>query len=298
MKVLHLDSGQALRGGQLQVLRLLEGLDRLGIEQTLLARGRLQRKTGAGPLRWSQVLTRARRADIIHAHDAHSHTLAALLAVGKPLVVSRRVAFPVKTGILSRLKYGIPSRFVAVSNHVKQTLINAGVAEAQIAVVYDGIDLPDQAPTWKQWHDPPRVAVLGSDDPSKRTAAAETACRRAGLTPVVDSDLSRGLANADIFLYLPELEGFGSAVLAAAARKMPVVASAVGGIPEAIVDGDTGLLTDGSVEKSAEALSRLATDEALAEALAERAFHRLADRFTSDIMVNRTAEIYRSVLRR
>jgi glycosyltransferase involved in cell wall biosynthesis len=298
VRVLHLDSGPTLRGGQLQVLRLLEGLDRLGIDQTLLARGQLQRHTGAGPLRLSKIYAHARKADVIHAHDAHSHTLAAILAPGRPLIVSRRVSFPVKTGVLSRLKYGRASRFLAVSEHVKQELLKVGIENSRIDVVYDGTDTADQEPLWGPPHDPPRVAILNSEDPLKRTRESEQACRLAGLTPVIHSNLAQSLANADYFVYLPSLEGFGSAILAAAAMKKPVVASAVGGIPEVIVDGETGLLTDGSVAQSAEALKRLARDNDLARSLAESAFSRIAERFSSDIMVNRTADIYRSIMDR
>lgn len=297
MKILHLDSGRTMRGGQLQVLRLLEGLDRLGIDQTLLARGPLQRRTGAGPLRLSKIYSHARRADIIHAHDAHAHTLAALLAVGKPLVVSRRVSFAVKSGLLSRLKYSRVTHFLAVSDHVKGMLLAAGISETRIDVVYDGTETPEQEPRWSPPHNPPRVAILDSADPLKRTHDAIETCRRAGLEPVVDHDLVRALTRADFFLYMPLLEGFGSAILAAVALKKPVVASAVGGIPEVITDFETGLLTDGSSKQTTDVLKRLASDPDLAHRLAESAFSSVLERFSSDIMVNRTAEIYRSLVR-
>ena len=48
MRVLHLDSGPTLQGGQIQVIRLVEGLERLRVNQVVLARGELQRKVGAG----------------------------------------------------------------------------------------------------------------------------------------------------------------------------------------------------------------------------------------------------------
>jgi hypothetical protein len=98
MRVLHLDSGRTLQGGQLQVSRLIEGLERLRVDQIVLARGELQRKVGAGPFDLATVFAQAGRADVIHAHDAQSHTWAALLGRGRPVAVSRRVAFPVKSG--------------------------------------------------------------------------------------------------------------------------------------------------------------------------------------------------------
>jgi len=296
MRVLHLDSGRTLQGGQLQVIRLIEGLERLRVDQIVLARGELQHKVGAGPFDLATVFAQAGKADIIHAHDARSHTWAVLLGRGCPLAVSRRVAFPVKGGVLSRLKYGRADRYLAVSEAVKKRLLEAGVAEQRITLVHDGIDPPAEEPHWSPPETTPRVAILDSADPLKRTAAAVEACRLAGLVAVVDRNLERALDQADFFLYLPEMEGFGSAILAAAIRKRPIVAAAVGGIPEVIFDAETGLLTDGSVEQAAEALRRLADDSNLARGIAERAFSLVVSCFSSDIMVDRTAAVYRSLL--
>lgn len=55
-------------------------------------------------------------------------------------------------------------------------------------------------------------------------------------------DLPAHLAAADIFVHTPVWEGLGVAVIEALAAGLPVVASRVGGIPELITDGETGLL--------------------------------------------------------
>ena len=101
MRVLHLDAGKEMRGGQRQVLRLIEGLAAEGVESTLLARAgaplfEAARRGGwrVEPLSLLGAARLARRHDLLHAHDARSHTIAALLP-GVPLVVSRRVAFPI-----------------------------------------------------------------------------------------------------------------------------------------------------------------------------------------------------------
>lgn len=117
MRVLHLDAGREMRGGQWQALRLIEGLAAEGVESTLLARpeGGLfsaVRRVGfrAEALGLTRALAHLRRHDLVHAHDARSHSLGLFLR-HKPLVVSRRVAFPVG----SRWKYGRASRYLAVS---------------------------------------------------------------------------------------------------------------------------------------------------------------------------------------
>src|SRR5262245_48520539 len=136
MKVLHLDSGRELRGGQWQVLRLIEGLAALGIESKLLARDQSPLFQSARARGWNVEalgLLKAldgRRYDLVHAHDARAHTLAAVVG-GPPLVVSRRVAFPLK----SRWKYGKAARYIAVSQTVKSVLTVGGVEERRITVV-------------------------------------------------------------------------------------------------------------------------------------------------------------------
>src|SRR5579863_101041 len=134
-RVLHLDSGREMRGGQWQVLLLMEELARRGAEQTLLARQGAPLSiaaTAAGfelaPWNVPAVRDFRTRADLVHAHDARSHTVAALFG-GRPLVVSRRVAFPVGRSPFSVWKYRRPRVFLAVSEFVKKQLIAGGIAE-------------------------------------------------------------------------------------------------------------------------------------------------------------------------
>src|SRR5436190_11668553 len=131
MNILHIDLGKEMRGGQYQVLLLMRALERRGHKQLLLARrGSPLLKAGAEPLG-----TRLPSGfDLIHAHDAAAHTRA--LTSRLPLVVSRRVAFPVKGGMLSRWKYRRASHFIAVSQFVAGELRRAGVPEKKITVIF------------------------------------------------------------------------------------------------------------------------------------------------------------------
>src|SRR5947209_6587895 len=121
MRILHLDSGREMRGGQWQVLRLIEGLAAAGVESTLLAREGAPLFSAAQRAGWRveplgaiRILLGARGHDLIHAHDARSHTIA-ILTSALPIIVSRRVAFAVR----SRWKYRHPAMFIAVSEYVK-----------------------------------------------------------------------------------------------------------------------------------------------------------------------------------
>src|SRR5262245_4857048 len=129
MRVLHLDSGREMRGGQWQVLYLLRGLREAKVESTLLARKGaplFERASEEGfivsALSPTSVIRESSKVDLMHAHDARAHILA-LAARGAPLIVARRVAFPVKRSFLSRLKYRFPQRFIAVSEFVRNGLV-------------------------------------------------------------------------------------------------------------------------------------------------------------------------------
>ena len=127
MKVLHLDSGSEWRGGQQQVAYLASGLKQhAGVEQyfVLPPEGRLRKeiealnltcfplslKSEADPISLLRLklLLRRLKPDLIHAHDARTLGLAAILkAMGatQPIVAHRRVIFPIKNNSFSKWKY-------------------------------------------------------------------------------------------------------------------------------------------------------------------------------------------------
>lgn len=290
MRVLHLDSGRDMRGGQWQVVKLLEGL---GNGCTLLtpAEGPLmieaqKRGIDAQPLSVMNLGLMSRGFDLTHAHDARSHTWAAALTQ-TPLVVSRRVAFPVGQSFLSRWKYNRPHRYIAVSEHVKRTLVDAEVPESRISVVYDGVDLPSDT---SRGH---TLVAPASADPMKGNDLLAEAAELAGLDIHFSSDLIADLRSAGIFVYITRSEGLGSAALLAMAYGVPVVASRVGGLPEIVQDGITGILTDNDPEEIAGAVIRAL---AMRERLAVHARRCVEERFCTRHMIENTREAYQQVL--
>lgn len=292
MTILHLDGGRERRGGQIQTATLLRGLAKQGIEQRLLARAPGFEEFSPAPYSAASLLSSVRRADLIHAHDARSHSLAALLCPGSRLVVSRRVAFAPRSGMLHRWKYRRPSLYLAVSEYVASALRGSGVQAERIRVVYDGLPEVAAAPQVPANN----VLALRSADPSKGSALAAEACRIAGLPLRLTENLERELPAAGIFLYLSAMEGLGSALILAGFRQKPIVASRVGGIPEIVEHGRTGLLADNSPTEVAEQLRRLAEDSALARSCAEAAREQARDRFTDGRMVEQTLAAYEQVL--
>jgi glycosyl transferase family 1/glycosyl transferase family 4 len=286
MRILHLDAGREMRGGQWQALRLIEGLAAAGVESTLLARceGPLfaaARKGGfrVEPLSLTRALAHLRRHDLVHAHDARTHSLGLFLR-GKPLVVSRRVAFPVG----SRWKYGRAHRYLAVSEFVKSVLMRGGVAEEKISVIYDGVPLlePGHGDTILLLH--------------KGARFAEEIARLAGVTVKLCARLEDDLPRAAMLVYVSESEGLGSGALLAMSAAVPVVASRVGGLPEVIRTGENGLLVDNDASSFADAVRSLAADPDLRRRLGTAARRTVVERFTIDLMVRRTMETYRRVI--
>jgi len=111
------------------------------------------------------------------------------------------------------------------------------------------------------------------------------------------SDIAELLNCMDIFV-LPSLsEGFGLAVCEAMACELPVVATSVGGLPEVVADGSTGLLAPPSdPDALAEAIIRLARDVDLRTQMGRAGRARVKDRFDIRVTAQRLQQIYRDVL--
>jgi glycosyltransferase involved in cell wall biosynthesis len=92
-------------------------------------------------------------------------------------------------------------------------------------------------------------------------------------------------------------ESFGMVLLEAAACGRPAVASRVGGIPAAVLDGETGLLVPpGNADALAEAVTVILNDYDLARSLGTRAAERARAEFSWDAKVDATGEILEGVL--
>lgn len=108
-----------------------------------------------------------------------------------------------------------------------------------------------------------------------------------GVSDLIDfagaqEDVRPFLDGAHLFVHLPDMETFGIAVAEAGARGLPSIVANVGGLPEVVVDGETGVLVEAKDPQAvAEQLASLAADSErrtamgmLARQRAERLFHR------------------------
>ena len=296
MKTLHIDTGREMRGGQWQVLRLVRGLAYRGDQPTLMAAqgSPLFVRAVAEGLPVCRLSTLglpqlARQVDLVHVHDAHAHTMATLFPRA-PVVAARRVAFPIGRGFLSQRKYARATHFIAVSRYVAAMLAGGGVPLDKISVVPDGVPLLPL--TQGGTH----LVCPASNDPLKGVRLVIEAARMLRVQAFPSPHLERDLAGAAVFVYVTYAEGLGSAILLAMSAGVPVVASEVGGVPEAITDGEEGLLVPNQAAAISAAIGRLLSDPELAHRIAANARRKVETQFTEDLMVERTLDVYRKLL--
>ena len=95
------------------------------------------------------------------------------------------------------------------------------------------------------------------------------------------SDTGPFYDRADVVAMPSTVESLGNVALEAAAWSRPVVASAVGGLMESVVDGQTGILVpSGDIDALTSALRRLALDSGLREALGHNGAERVRREFS------------------
>ncbi len=112
-------------------------------------------------------------------------------------------------------------------------------------------------------------------------------------------DVPRILASLDVFVLSSYLEGLGSSIMDAMASRLPVVATAVGGIPEVVLDNDTGLLVPPRDPKAmADAILRLYSDRALAARLGRRGYEVVHAKFSAEAMARKIIAVYEKIAAR
>ncbi|MBI5796265.1 MAG: glycosyltransferase family 4 protein [Planctomycetes bacterium] len=113
------------------------------------------------------------------------------------------------------------------------------------------------------------------------------------------SDVPEIISCGDLFVLPSVNEGFGVVLLEAMVMKCPIVATNVGGVPEVVLDGETGILVpSGDPVQLAEGIVRLLRDRALAAQMAESGYQRLKTCFDIRETVAKTENLYRELLER
>jgi glycosyltransferase involved in cell wall biosynthesis len=261
--------------------------------------------------------------------------LAARLSSVPATVVSRRVNFPLRSS-LSTFKYNyLVDRILTVSYSIRSTLLRAGVRANKVQVVYEGVDLDwvdAQSEAEKLTPDTagPFVVTVAHLSPEKGHATLLRAISllkdrfpgtryyimgegnlrnelegQASRLSIADhvvftgfrADCEALMSQFDLFC-LPSLsEGLSSAILAAMANRLPVVATDVGGIPELVKDGETGRVVVPNCERElAKALESLLESPSLRRRMGEAGRRRIEQEFTVERKLDETERAYLKLL--
>ncbi len=367
VRILHLLAQRGLSGGEHQLEYLLASLADNGHESTIVLDPRARFLDVAARLRVEVVempmrndldvrailrlrrRIRAQNYDLIHFGCSRSHKLGALACAGlRPCprrVVTRRMDYRLGHGPLRRWLYAsVVDAVVAISNGVRDVVLETGVDPSRVHVIHDGVDaarlalarararrdaarsalgiarealcgLTSASLHRRKGQDVlidalgrldtsgltgPLVWLLAGEGPesaalaAKARAVAGVEIRLVGqLTPI-----EQALAAADIFCLPSRKEGLGVALLEAMAAGLPVVASAVGGMREAVVDGESGLLVPPEDPQAlAEALGVLLCAPERRAQLGNAARARVRAEFDVARMCSRTEELYVRLVR-
>jgi glycosyltransferase involved in cell wall biosynthesis len=113
----------------------------------------------------------------------------------------------------------------------------------------------------------------------------------------VAKDIRHLYRQADVFVLSSVAEALPNVILEAMAAGLPVVATRVGGLPEAVVPGETGLLVSPrDVDGLAEALKSLLDDPETRRSLGQKGRERVLDQFSFGAMVSRHEEVWTRLL--
>lgn len=192
IRVLHINTAHSWRGGERQVLNLARSFEEMqaGHQLVICQPGSvlLQKcveyripcmavaMKGEGDISAAlriKKIVRAFQANVIHAHTAKAHGIAFLVKLFAPevkLVVTRRVDFPIRKNFLSQIKYNSSkvSAIIAISQNVKNRLLQDGIKAEKIHLAYSGIDLapfkklPSKIPLKKEFQISGKAVIIGN----------------------------------------------------------------------------------------------------------------------------------------
>jgi glycosyltransferase involved in cell wall biosynthesis len=279
---------------------------------------------------------RSLRPHLVHTHSSKAGLLGRLAAwrEGVPSIHTahawsfsdglpwRRVAFAVP---IEALAGRITRRFVVVSDADRRIALRYRVARPeQIRVVHNGV--PDRPERADPGSGPPVIAMVarmaapkdhllliralagvrepfqllligdGPDRPAIERCIEELGLGARVELAGVSDQVPRLLAGAWLAALISRQEGFPLAVLEAMRAGLPVIASDVGGVREAVEDGVTGLLVPrGDEEALRAALARLLADASLRRSMGQAGRRAYERRFTAARNVASTEAVYREL---
>lgn len=279
-------------------------------------------------------IARKERVDVIHTQFLRENYLAILakLLGAKVRViwtyhVDVPMPFPLKS--FNELFTKRNDAIICVSHFMKQQLMKKGAPEKKLHVIYNGIEDPFISSSFSK-QKTKSMAVIGrlskekghhfllqalhalhtsapslrwhcniiGDGPLKQELVE--AMHTLSLTGRVtfkgfrDNVIDEYLSN-DIIIVPSENESLSYVAIEAAAMQKPVIATRIGGLPEAVKDKETGILVRyGDIEQLTQAIRRLIEEEELCYTFGIRGREYYLEHFTFTKMIEETFQIYRN----
>ncbi len=163
IKVLHLSSASSWRGGEQQIAYLVTELNSMGLENFVFCpiesplskwcekeniNHRTYRRGSSVSFPTSRQLKRTvsdLKIDLVHIHDSHSHNYAwlasSIFGNKVPLVLSRRVDFPISYSSTRKYNFKDIKKIICVSDYVKNIVSNRIRDKSKLITIHDGIEL-------------------------------------------------------------------------------------------------------------------------------------------------------------
>ena len=280
------------------------------------------------------------QADLIHAHGYKADIYCYLAMRGTPTPLVSTCHTWYDTDLVVTL-YGRLDRFilrsytsvVAVSDEVKQRLLDAGVSSPKIQIVRNGIDLRPFNGTRVSAGDATRDLVVGlvgrlawekgvdlylaaaakvvAEFPRARFVVIGEGPDQDNLNAQIDrlgirghaellgrsEDMPAAYASLDMMVSASRQEGLPMAILEGMASRLPLVATSVGEVPKLILDQQTGLLVPpDNVDALADAILILLRDSAVRERLGGAARKLVEDEYSADRMAADYLRVYKEAL--
>jgi glycosyltransferase involved in cell wall biosynthesis len=207
--------------------------------------------------------------------------------------------------VLRGHRIGSPSKLVTIHNGLPDCSEQARLSPTETPVItmvarfIEGKDHELLLRAFASIPKGPRLRLVG-DGPTR--ASAESLARELGIQEQVDflgnrDDVASLLSTSDLFVLASRSEMLPISILEAMRAGLPVIASDVGGVGEAVTHNENGFLVpSGSVSALAQALTDLTSDYALRLRMGQAGRQRFIDQFLNSSMRERTRSIYRDVL--
>ncbi len=227
-----------------------------------------------------------------------------------PAAVSRALAR--RMASISRLRRAIRVLYTTIDTerfapvrHRAGLRERLGIPRESFVALYVGFlsrdkGIADLAEAWKDIAAklPASLLVVVGDGPlSQKLAELGRSVLLCGRRP--HAEIASWMQASDVLVLSSYREGFPTVVVEGMACGLPVVATSVGGIPEAVVHGETGLLSPtGDCRELASSILRLAGNEERRRSMGKAGRGRVQTHFGSDRYVSNVLELYNSLLKR